>query len=77
MKTFKTTRKSELVTDKLFTPLVPALDAACPGWKEATVFWMNIEDGTDLIYQINDVFIRGWDMTGAINNRKRRAKKKR
>lgn len=72
MISWKTTRKSELVSDGLFDmfePLVPALDSACPGWKTAIVHDL---DGVDLVYEIGDVFIRGWDMTGAINRKKRK-----
>lgn len=70
---YKTTRSSEQQVDNLFIaePLVPGLDSICPGWKTAIVHWV---DGPDLVFEIGDVFVTGWDITGVYTRPKRKRK---
>jgi len=73
---FKTTRAYEVVNDQLFEGgIVPVLDEICPGWDKAIVHWIDgAQDRPDLVYEIGDVFVRGWDLTGAINRAKKKKK---
>lgn len=71
---FKITRLEEKATEKALPWLGKGiwreLDQVAPGWVVAEYWFVEIEDGMDIVYKVNDVFIRGWDMTGAINARK-------
>lgn len=71
MKAFKTTRAGELVMDKVFDneSIVPQLDSICPGWNSAMIHFL---DEDDVLYEIGDVFVRGWDLTGYINVKTKR-----
>lgn len=68
-------RLSEIVWNKIHTPrkddysMVKVLDKVCPRWEEAEYEYVQIDDGLDVLYHVGDVWIRGWDVTGAINER--------